>query len=153
LSSSAVRGGRLPAKYTCDGSNVPPPLQWGPVPAGLNELVLFALASPVTIAGQRSVPVVWAMAGLSPKLRGVRANEVPNGAYIEEASDGQRHYSICPPDGTTERYRFALYALPPQFAAGTAIDGPHLLHNLTEQKPEFLSPIRGEMSVVYTRST
>ena len=42
LSSSAFKsGGKIPAKYTCDGSDASPPLTISGVPSGAKELVLF----------------------------------------------------------------------------------------------------------------
>lgn len=92
------------------------------------------------------------MAGISPKIHSIGPGEVPNGAYLEAATDGKRHYSICPPKGQKERYRFALYALPGEFSAGQEIPGPELLHNLTEASPEFRTPIQGVVAATYTRS-
>ena len=48
LSSPAVGAGGpestpLPATYTCDGKDTPPPLRWSGVPGGTQELALLAL--------------------------------------------------------------------------------------------------------------
>ena len=43
LNSSAFKeGGPIPARYTCDGRDVSPPLKWGAVPAGAKFLALIA---------------------------------------------------------------------------------------------------------------
>ncbi|HEY6065280.1 MAG TPA: YbhB/YbcL family Raf kinase inhibitor-like protein, partial [Thermoanaerobaculia bacterium] len=34
-------GGAIPAKYTCDGSDVSPPLEWSGVPAETKSLALI----------------------------------------------------------------------------------------------------------------
>lgn len=146
LSSSAVHGSVLPARYTCDGENTPPPFTWGKTPSSVRELVLFALEPRPT-----GPPVVlWSLAGLSSRLHSIAENSLPPGAFLETASDGRAHYSICPARGTTGHYVFALYGLPPQFGAG-ALPGPRLLHNLTESQPFLATPLRGELAVTYKR--
>src|SRR5439155_49649 len=43
LKTSAFEaGGMIPKKYTCDGSDVSPPLSWSEVPAGAKSLALIA---------------------------------------------------------------------------------------------------------------
>jgi hypothetical protein len=42
LSSSAfAEGAMIPAKYTCDGQDISPPLAWADVPAGVAALALI----------------------------------------------------------------------------------------------------------------
>jgi phosphatidylethanolamine-binding protein (PEBP) family uncharacterized protein len=42
LSSPAFSNGQaIPAKYTCDGENLSPPLQWSGAPAGTRSFVLI----------------------------------------------------------------------------------------------------------------
>ena len=43
LSSSAfAEGGAIPARYTCDGQNISPPLAWSGAPAATQSFVLIA---------------------------------------------------------------------------------------------------------------
>jgi phosphatidylethanolamine-binding protein (PEBP) family uncharacterized protein len=151
LTSTAIRTGEIPARYTCDGANVAPPLKWGAVPSSSSEVVLFALAVTPGQSPSAASPVEWAMAGLKPELHGIKAGELPQGAYLVEAGDGKKQYSICPPRGQTRHYAFVLYAMPPGIAAGTGISGAVLLRNLAEGPPADRSPARGELSVSYKR--
>jgi phosphatidylethanolamine-binding protein (PEBP) family uncharacterized protein len=151
LTSPGVRGSTLPAEYTCDGRDIPPPLSWGRVPSGLHELVLFALESPSAEAHPQTIKVRWALAGVSPRIRGLGVDTVPPGAYPLRTSNGGVRYSICPPKGSTAHVIFALYALPPQFNSGTTISGPQLLSNLVEASPAMRSPIQGELRLTYPR--
>jgi phosphatidylethanolamine-binding protein (PEBP) family uncharacterized protein len=151
LRSSAIHGSRLPALYTCDGRNISPPLTWGTVPPGIGELALFAVGIKPSRSGQLSKTVDWAMAGVSPSLHHLSAGQIPRGAFLEEASDGKKRYSICPAKGQTEHYEFALYALPPRVRATPAINGTGLLHNLTGKILQGRSPATGEFSATYTR--
>jgi phosphatidylethanolamine-binding protein (PEBP) family uncharacterized protein len=147
--SPALRGTRLPALYTCDGENVSPPLSWGAVPSDISELALFALGPAPSGSGARQVE--WAVAGVRPTLRHLRAGELPRGAFFETGSNGKRGYSLCPAKSHTVHYEFALYALPPGARATPALGGPELLHNLTESSPQYAAPAHGAFSVVYSR--
>lgn len=40
-SSVFYHGGEIPGRYTCDGEDVSPPLQWSGVPAGTRSLALI----------------------------------------------------------------------------------------------------------------
>ena len=151
LHSSAIHGSRLPALYTCDGRDIPPPLTWGAVPSEVHELALFALAVNTREAGQSSLAVVWAMAGVNPALHHLSAGEVPPGAFLLTTTDGQRRYSICPPRGQTKSYEFALLALPSRASATPAIPGVSLLRNLAAPSAETHAPAEGVLSIKYTR--
>lgn len=99
----------LPAAYACDGKDTSPPLRWSGIPAGTEELVLFALnLEPVNEA----LFFDWAVAGIDPSLTAIEAGSAPRGAVLGQNSFGHRGYSICPPPGKAETIVFALYALP-----------------------------------------
>jgi phosphatidylethanolamine-binding protein (PEBP) family uncharacterized protein len=152
LASDAIHGGRLPALYTCDGRDVSPPLSWGAFPAGINEVALFVVGARRSKNGQALASIEWAMAGVKPGLRGLRAGEIPPGAFVLANSHGARRYSICPAKGSTKRYAFALYALPRTARASPAISGVQFLTNLTQTRVQAdLSPAGGGFSVTYTR--
>jgi phosphatidylethanolamine-binding protein (PEBP) family uncharacterized protein len=95
------------------------------------------------------------MAGVNPQLHGLAAGELPPGAVLLEASDGKRHYSICPAKGHRERYEFAVFAVPPAVRVGNAIGGTQLLRNLVDGPPggtaEDLSPASGGFFAAYKR--
>jgi phosphatidylethanolamine-binding protein (PEBP) family uncharacterized protein len=150
LSSSAIHGKTLPALYTCDGRNISPPLSWGTIPSGVGEVALFALGVHA-VEGKTEVSIEWALAGLSPNLHHLRAGEIPHGAFLLTGTTGRRRYSLCPARGHTQRYQFALFALPPTARATDVLPGPSLLHNLSEPVPQDESPASGVFSVSYTR--
>ena len=106
LSSSAVAdGGELPARYTCMGDDVSPPLLWTSVPAGTVELAL--VVRDVDAEGF----VHWVVAGLAPDLGGLAEGTVPAGA-VQAANDFGRPgwAGPCPPSGT-HHYEVRVYAL------------------------------------------
>jgi phosphatidylethanolamine-binding protein (PEBP) family uncharacterized protein len=96
----------IPARYTCDGANVSPPLRWEGVPAHTAELDLFVTLLPL------GKTVDWAVAGLKPTLRALSAGRLPKGAVVGRNSRGQTAYSLCPAKGEEVRYLVHLFALP-----------------------------------------
>jgi phosphatidylethanolamine-binding protein (PEBP) family uncharacterized protein len=149
FSSSVVEGGELPAHYTCDGANVAPPLKWGATPTGTKELVLIALGKGQSNSATSTVE--WAMAGVKPDLHELTAGERPTGAFLVQASDGKRHYSVCPAKGQTKLYAFVVYAVPERVIVTRRVSGSTLYHNLAEGRPEFRAPASGEFTASYTR--
>jgi Raf kinase inhibitor-like YbhB/YbcL family protein len=113
LTSAAFAAGEpIPPKYTCDGDDVSPPLEWTEPPAGTQS---FAL-----ICDDPDAPVgTWVHWVLYNLPAGVRAlpEAVP---AVADLPDGGRHGNNswrrlgyggpCPPSGT-HRYFFKLYAL------------------------------------------
>jgi phosphatidylethanolamine-binding protein (PEBP) family uncharacterized protein len=152
LTSSAIRGAKLPALYTCDGKDVSPPLSWGAVPSDIEEVAIFALGARRAPNGQTLGSIEWALAGVRPGLHTLRAGEVPHGAFLLAGSTGKRRYSICPHKGETEHFTFALYALPHGARASPKISSVALFNNLTESgiaRDE--TPAAGGFAVNYTR--
>ena len=99
----------LPATYTCDGVDTPPPLRWAGVPAATRELVLFAInLEPI----DEALFFDWAVAGIDPGAEAIEAGRLPKGAILGQNSFGRRGYSICPSAGKPETVIFVLYALP-----------------------------------------
>lgn len=109
LTSTAFAAGEpIPAKYTCDGVNVSPPLSWGAPPAGTQSFTLI-LDDPDAPAG---VWDHWLLFNIPADLRNLpeRAG-APAGSVDGKNSWGRTGYGgPCPPRGT-HRYFFKLYAL------------------------------------------
>ncbi len=108
-STAFERNGAIPAQYTCDGSNVSPPLQWQHLPAHTKELVLFVIddSSDGTEGGIR-----WVVAGIQPSLSGISAGQLPAGAVVGLNSSGKATYGgICPSKGKPASIEFVLWAL------------------------------------------
>jgi Raf kinase inhibitor-like YbhB/YbcL family protein len=111
-STAFTNGQAIPLKYTCDGDDISPPLEWADEPQGT---LSFAL-----IADDPDAPVgTWVHWVLYNVPAGTHTlpESVPSDA---ELSDGSRHGKNswgqfgyggpCPPGGT-HRYFFKLYAL------------------------------------------
>ncbi|MHC4642827.1 MAG: YbhB/YbcL family Raf kinase inhibitor-like protein [Planctomycetota bacterium] len=132
LTSSAFEeGGLIPPKYTCDGADISPPLQWDAVPEGTKSIalisddpdapmgtwvhwVLFNLPADTTELHENTPPDENLPNGADEKL--------PNGA-MQGITDFRRigYGGPCPPSGT-HRYFFRIYALDTELdlAAGAA---------------------------------
>ena len=114
LSSPAfAQGSLIPKKFTCDGTNVSPALNWSGLPAGTRSLAL--------ITDDPDAPVGtfthWVLYNMAPSLTGLpeavaKIAQVPgigtqgNNSFSRPGYDGP-----CPPRGAPHRYYFTLYAL------------------------------------------
>ncbi|MGP0100933.1 MAG: YbhB/YbcL family Raf kinase inhibitor-like protein [Solirubrobacteraceae bacterium] len=126
VSSPAVaEGGALPARYTCHGADISPPLRWGAVPAGTAELVLFISNLERKAPGGGPL-IYWAVAGLRPAPGGIAAGAPAAGAVVGRNSLGQDRYSICPSPGGVQHYLVSLFALAHPIAAKPGFDAAAL---------------------------
>jgi phosphatidylethanolamine-binding protein (PEBP) family uncharacterized protein len=109
LASAAFpRGGRIPVRYTCEGGNVSPPLQWGKLPAGTAQLFLIALSLNAGAGGA----VRWAVGGIDPADGGFGAGQLPAGAVVGRNSQGQAAWAgACPAKGAAQSIVVLVYAL------------------------------------------
>ncbi|HLG12956.1 MAG TPA: YbhB/YbcL family Raf kinase inhibitor-like protein [Blastocatellia bacterium] len=112
-SSAFTEGQAIPAKYTCDGEDVSPPLKWTGVPAGAKSLALIC-DDPDAPGGTW---VHWVLYSLSPSVtelgEGVSAAEIAPDGSRQGRNDFKRigYGGPCPPPGRSHRYFFKLYAL------------------------------------------
>ena len=113
ITSSAFEdGGLIPAKYTCDGADISPPLHWDAVPEGTQGITLIC-DDPDAPMGTW---VHWVIFGLSAETTELAENippdsNLPNGARQGVSDFGRIGYGgPCPPSGT-HRYFFKIYAL------------------------------------------
>jgi Raf kinase inhibitor-like YbhB/YbcL family protein len=94
----------IPAKYTCDGNDVNPPLTIEGTPAETKSLVLI-VDDPDAPSGTWDHWVVWNI----PPINRIEENSVPGteglNTYHQHSYGGP-----CPPWGT-HRYFFKVYAL------------------------------------------
>jgi phosphatidylethanolamine-binding protein (PEBP) family uncharacterized protein len=109
VSSAAFpHGGQIPVRYTCEGGNVSPPLQWGKVPAGTSQMFLIALS--LTAGTQGGIR--WAVGGIDPSSGGFAAGQLPAGAIVGRSSDGHVGWAgICPVKGKPQAVIVMVYAL------------------------------------------
>ena len=105
-------GGMIPAKYTCDGADISPPLTWPDPPAGTESFALI-MDDPDAPVGIWVHWVIWNIPATARALEESvpKTASLPNGAR-QGTNDFKRigYGGPCPPSGT-HRYFFKLYAL------------------------------------------
>lgn len=114
LTSSAFENNEMiPAKYTCDGDDVSPPLSWAAVPQGTQSLTLIC-DDPDAPAGTWSH---WVLYNISPDRDGLEENVPRDERLSQIGMQGRNDFGNsgyggpCPPRGSTHHYYFRLYAL------------------------------------------
>ncbi|MGH3319810.1 MAG: YbhB/YbcL family Raf kinase inhibitor-like protein [Streptosporangiaceae bacterium] len=101
------RGDNIPARFTCKGQGVSPPLQWSGVPADAKELALV-LDDPDAPGGTF---VHWVVFRIDPSRASIHPGAAPPHAREAKNSAGKvGYFPPCPPKGT-HHYRFTMYAL------------------------------------------
>ncbi len=99
--------GNVPAKYTCDGENINPPLVFSEIPAAAQSLVLI-VDDPDSPSGTW---VHWTIWNIDPKVTGIDENSIPTGTTQGTTNFGKEGYGgPCPASGI-HHYHFKLYAL------------------------------------------
>ena len=99
--------GQIPAKYTCDGTNVNPPLKIENTPSHAKSL---ALVFDDTDAPRGSY-VHWILWNIDPGVKEIKENSVPEGAIQGMNDFKKNHYGgPCPPR-RAHKYVFKIYAL------------------------------------------
>lgn len=97
----------IPAKYTCDGENIHPPIAFHDVPEATRSLVLL-LEDPDAPKGTFTH---WVLYNIPPEQREIIEDALPDIAEEGLNSLGKKGYvGPCPPSGT-HHYVFTLYAL------------------------------------------
>lgn len=113
LKSQAFAAGEMiPAKYTCDGQDISPPLSWSDPPAGTIEFALIS-DDPDAPVGTW---VHWVMWNIPASASALDENLPKTASLLNGTKQGTTDFrrigygGPCPPSGT-HRYYFKLYAL------------------------------------------
>jgi Raf kinase inhibitor-like YbhB/YbcL family protein len=106
-------GGVIPAKYTCDGLDVSPPLHWSDYPLTTESFVLIV----EDIDAPGGIFTHWLLYNLPANINRLeevveKVDELPSGALQGVNDFGRVGYGgPCPPPGKPHRYVFKMYAL------------------------------------------
>ena len=108
-SQAFVNGGAIPARYTCSGADVSPPLSWNGVPGGTRSLALTVIDPDAP--GRPFVH--WVVFNVPAAATDLGESAQPAEGTIEGRNDfGSTGYrGPCPPPGSPHHYHFRLYAL------------------------------------------
>jgi Raf kinase inhibitor-like YbhB/YbcL family protein len=109
-SSSFALEAEMPSRFTCDGTEVSPPLAWSGVPPGTQSLALV-VDDPDAPDDSGPTKVHWIVYGLPPTLTSVGEGVAPSLPARQGVNDwrAQTYRGPCPT--TRHRYFFKLYAL------------------------------------------
>jgi len=99
----------LPAKYTCDGDNISPPLSFSDLPTDAVSLVLI-MDDPDALKPAGRVWDHWLVWNIPPSVSQIAEGQNPSGLIGFNTEGRQAYGGPCPPDGE-HRYFFKLYAL------------------------------------------
>jgi len=132
ITSSAFQEGKeIPSKYTCEGDNISPPLQWEGIPQNTKSLALIVddPDAPDPKA-PKMVWVHWVLYNLEPKSQGlsenIQSNQMPTGTIAGTTSwNNSKYGGPCPPIGR-HRYYHRLYALDTKLEDNAALSSDDL---------------------------
>lgn len=134
ITSAAFEEGKsIPAKYTCDGKDVSPPLRWTGVPSAAKTLAL-TVDDPDAPVGDWFHWIVYNLPVSTAELPEAlpKFESLPKGGK-QGMNDFKRvgYGGPCPPAGKAHRYFFKLYALDVQLNLPSKITGKEFLDALT----------------------
>ena len=120
-STAFTPSGSIPSRYTCEGADASPPLEWSGAPDGTRTFALIVddPDAPDPAKPQR-VYVHWVLynipASISKLAENAAKGGLPQGAAQGSNDWGKQTYGgPCPPIGR-HRYFFKLYALDAQLS-------------------------------------
>jgi Raf kinase inhibitor-like YbhB/YbcL family protein len=130
LTSDAFTEGQpIPARYTCDGADISPPLQWSGAPSGTKSFALIC-DDPDAPVGTW---VHWVLYGLPAATSALPENFATSDTLPDGARQGITDFKRtgyggpCPPPGKPHRYFFKLYALDADLALNPRATNQQLL--------------------------
>jgi Raf kinase inhibitor-like YbhB/YbcL family protein len=106
-------GAEIPVKYTCNGQNISPALNWSGIPAGTASFALI-MDDPDASVGVFNHWVVFNLPSDSQGLaEGITKDTELAGGGLQGKNAAQRvsYVGPCPPIGHPHHYTFTLYAL------------------------------------------
>lgn len=127
ISSPAFADGApIPARYTCKGANIAPPLTWS-APLG----AALVVDDPDAVGG---LYIHWIVVGIPPGPGSTADGQTPAGASSLPNSGGQAGYTgPCPPAGTgVHHYRFTLYQFPANYQLPPGLVGAQAAQAITQ---------------------
>jgi len=107
VSSQALPENVLPARYTCHGASINPPLEWSGAPTDTKSLALVVDDSSAPITPY----IYWLVFDIQPGTTDIQQTGLPTGARQARNSAGTMAYDAPCPSGHSHMYRFTVYAL------------------------------------------
>lgn len=127
-STAFDQGQSLPAKYTCDGAGVSPPLSWDR-PDGTVAAYAVVVDDPDAPDGTY---VHWVVVDLPASVTSLGPSASPDRGRETRNSAGETGYTPpCPPSGT-HHYRFSVYALSHRLDLDPGTEPDAAVHAITD---------------------
>jgi Raf kinase inhibitor-like YbhB/YbcL family protein len=111
-SSSFSNGGSIPPRFTCDGPNVSPDIQWTTLPTATKSIAI------VMDDADAPLPFThWLAYDISAATHGLPEGASTPSARLDHAAEGINSFGNigyggpCPPSGQLHHYNFRVYAL------------------------------------------
>lgn len=107
------KGEKIPPRFTGDGDNISPRLEWSNIPENTRSLALI-MDDPDAPGGTFVHWIIFNIPADSPGLPEAVASEpqLPDGSIQgRNSASGIGYYGPYPPAGSRHRYYFSLYAL------------------------------------------
>ncbi len=116
-------GDNIPKRFTCDGENINPHLEYENIPGTAVSLALIIDDSDAP-GGTWTHWVVW---NINPRSKEILEGGIPEDAVEGLNSSGNNDYEgPCPPPGEPHHYHFKLYALDADFNLSPESDADEL---------------------------
>ncbi|MDJ0270634.1 MAG: YbhB/YbcL family Raf kinase inhibitor-like protein [Aigarchaeota archaeon] len=133
LRSPAFKEGeRIPVKFTCDGVDVSPPLEWRGIPRNARSLAIIV----EDIDAPAGIFTHWILYNIPANVEKIGENAIPPNAKEGINDFGRTGYTgPCPPSGKPHTYVFRLLAL----------DLEGLAIKKTPNRDTFLNTIKGHI--------
>ncbi|MFB6212363.1 MAG: YbhB/YbcL family Raf kinase inhibitor-like protein [Candidatus Magasanikbacteria bacterium] len=110
ISSPAFNsGGKIPSKYTCDGQNINPPIEFSDISPEAETLALI-VDDPDAVKPTGQVWDHWIVFNIPPSVKKIPEDEEPEGLQGEGTDEKRGYQGPCPPDGE-HTYYFKAYCL------------------------------------------
>jgi len=108
--------GVIPAKYTCEGETVSPPLNISNIPAGTQSLAVIVTDPKATERGAQTYWMAWDIdtSGLIPEA-------FTSDHMAKNIADEYGYHAVCPKSGT-HYYHFTVYALDTRLKANKDVN-------------------------------
>ena len=111
-SSAFADGSAIPRRFTCQGEDISPPLEWTDVPAGTKSLALFC-DDPDAPGGTWHHWAAYDIAGSQTALPLDAGSTAEKLGFKQAVNDFDKpgYGGPCPPPGPPHHYHFRLLAL------------------------------------------
>ena len=105
-----IHNAEIPKEFTCDGANMPPPLEWHNPPEGTKSFTLI-IDDPDAPKGTWDHMILYNVDDKTNALFKKGLHDIPNASkYAKNSFDTQSYGGPCPPH-KEHRYFFKIYAL------------------------------------------